>query len=295
MSTLERARVLLLIDKRGWAFDTLALAIQKHLGNEFHFTIAATDEKPVINDADYHIIHTFFDREQYHLPFVGGRVRIIKSVYSLYWNLEGMSPQELYLRFHREAHAMIVPNFKLLSLLSGLPVPVHLCPEGVDTDFFHPEYYALQGPLRVGWAGNPQRYIKRFSLLKDAAHGIGDLLAADGDKTPDEMLVFYNSVDVIACASYAEGTPRPLLEGMACGAFPVSFDVGIVPEVVTHAVNGLVVHDETVQGMHNALQWCNEHIEHVRGVRSLNVERIRALRSWQATLPALARVYRSVL
>ena len=66
------------------------------------------------------------------------------------------------------------------------------------------------------------------------------------------MARFYNSIDVICVASTAEGDPLPLVEGMACGCFPVCVDVGIVPELVQSGVNGLIV-DRTPAAFRAAL------------------------------------------
>ena len=291
----DRPRVLLLIDQRGWAFETIARAIERCLGDRFAFEIAATAEKPPIDESSFDIIHTFFDRERYHVPFVHGRARIVKSVYSEYWHFEGMTASELYDQFHHDAHAILVPNFKLLMLLRDLPVPVHIFPEGVDASLFAPRIRDRTEGFRVGWAGNPDRYIKRFEWLKKAAKGIGELFLATGDRTVDAMVDFYNDIDVIACSSQAEGSPRPILEGMACGAFPVSFDVGVVPEVVTPFVNGLIVEEESVEGLRSALTWCRDHLDHVRRARPLNVERMRATRRWESVVQSLAAIYHSLL
>jgi hypothetical protein len=43
---------------------------------------------------------------------------------------------------------------------------------------------------------------------------------------------YYNSIDVLLCASAMEGTPNPVLEAMACGVPVISTDVGVVPEVL---------------------------------------------------------------
>ncbi len=282
------------MDKPQWAFSLIAEAIVKHLSDRFSFEILARDNLPVIDESKYDIVHVFFESDIYHRPFLHGRAKIIKSVYSHYWEQAGWTPYELYERSLREAHAVTTPSMKLLELLHTLPVPVHLAQEGVDIDVFKP-LHTRTGALTVCWAGDPTRPIKRIQWLQEACDGLCELRLAEGKLTKEEMVRFYNDSDVVACSSIAEGCPRPLLEGMACGAFPVSFDVGVAPEVIDHKKNGLLVQDVSVQGLRSALLWCKENLDTVRGAGDLNAERIRGSRSWAAVLQPLAEVYSSVL
>jgi glycosyltransferase involved in cell wall biosynthesis len=47
-----------------------------------------------------------------------------------------------------------------------------------------------------------------------------------------EMLDFYSSFDIYICGSKSEGTPLPIIEAMASGLPIISFDVGIVSEIL---------------------------------------------------------------
>lgn len=50
-------------------------------------------------------------------------------------------------------------------------------------------------------------------------------------RTNEEMPKYYDSIDICVVVSSVEGTPRPIIEGMACGVPIITTDVGIVPEV----------------------------------------------------------------
>ncbi|KKW39115.1 MAG: hypothetical protein UY85_C0014G0018 [Candidatus Peribacteria bacterium GW2011_GWB1_54_5] len=290
-----RPHILLLIDQHHWAFGTLARAIRQHLSDHFAFTIAAVKDRPLIDDTQFDILHVFFEAETYHHRFLTGHAKVVKGVYSHKWEKErGLSAQELYHHYLREAHAIVIPNTKLLHSLAEIPPPVYLIPEGVDTDVFIPTSHR-SGPLKVGWAGKPNRDIKRLPWLQQACEGLCELSLATGDLTQEDMVHFYNTIDIIACSSEAEGSPRPLIEGMACGAFPVSFDVGIARELIDSEVNGLLIEEESVRSLRKALQWCKSHTEYIRSTAGKNVELMRATRSWQSTLPRLAEVYSSLL
>ena len=77
---------------------------------------------------------------------------------------------------------------------------------------------------------------------------------------------------MIAIASLAESQPLPLLEGMACGCFPVVTNVGIVPEMVAHGVNGLVV-ERSPEAFRDAFSWCERNLAAVRRAGRLNAAR----------------------
>lgn len=287
-------RVLLLVDRPDWAFSIIARAIVKHLGDRFDCTILARDDKPVIDESQFDIIHAFFESDVYHRPFLKGRAKIVKSIYSHYWQLEGYTPLSFYEKYLHEAHAITVPSLRLYQAFQHIPAPVFLCPEGVDCDTFRPTKKRT-GPLKVGWAGDPHRPIKRLDWIKKACEGVCELHLAQGGLSAEGMAEFYNNIDVIACTSIAEGCPRPLIEGMACGAFPVTFDVGVANEVIEHGNNGLIVRDVSIEGMRKALQWCAENTDTVRSFWDFNAARITGTRSWASTLQPLVQVYYSVL
>jgi glycosyltransferase involved in cell wall biosynthesis len=288
-------KVLLLIDTKNWAFATIAQALVTHLSSQFSFDILATEDRPVFDEGQYDIIHVFFETETYHLPFLSGHAKVVKSVYSHYWELNGETPEEFYKKHLGEADCITVPSLKLLRSLSVLPVPVALFPESIDTHLFQPEHKPREGALVVGWAGNATRPIKRLDWLRSACDSICTLRIADGHLSKEEMVDFYNSIDVIACSSRGEGGPCPILEGMSCGAFPVSFDVGIVQEVVESGVNGLIVEDVSVAGLRTALRWCAKHLEEVRAQSYQNTGIMRRHRDFSQTCERMARVYSSLL
>ena len=218
----------------------------------------------------------------------------MRSVYSHYWEEWGLSAPEFYKKYLDDAHAIAVPSQKLFALLKNLPPTVALTPEGVDIDLFH-HRRERTGPLVVGWAGDPSREIKRLPMLKAACEGHFPLRIADGSLTPAQMVDFYNEIDVIACSSIAEGCPRPILEGMACGCFPVTFDVGIASEVIDHEKNGIIVQEQSAEGLRRAFSQCTDRLADIRSGAAERAHEIATSRTWKHALPALGDLYRSLL
>ncbi|WP_054707051.1 glycosyltransferase [Bacillus sp. JCM 19041] len=55
------------------------------------------------------------------------------------------------------------------------------------------------------------------------------------------MVEFYQGLDCFICSSESEHIPLPVLEAAACGIPIISTCVGIVPELIMHNENGLIV------------------------------------------------------
>ena len=80
--------------------------------------------------------------------------------------------------------------------------------------------------------------------------GSGNRIRSLGER--NDMRRITAALDVVCCASYYEGFPNSLLEGMACGVCCVASDVGGVREVMGDA--GIVVADDTTGAFAHALQ-----------------------------------------
>lgn len=293
-SSRSKPGILLLIDEWNWAFHTIARAIMRHLSDRFDFEILCTADEPFIDESRYDIVHVFFETETYHRRFLNGKAKVLKGVYSHYWELEGKSTDEFYAASLSEADAIAVPSRKLMHLLQDIPCPVFLFPEGVDTTLFDERQDVTRTP-DIGWVGTDIP-VKRLQMIREACKEFGPLhTSIRNERTQEEMPGFYNSIAIIANASMAEGCPRPLLEGMACGAFPVMFDVGIAPELIRSGYNGLIVQEQSAAALRNAFEWCKQHPDIMERARPFNRELIRATRSWESVLPGLANIYDTLL
>ncbi|MBU0459042.1 glycosyltransferase [Patescibacteria group bacterium] len=290
----SKPRILLLADTRGWALHTIAGAVKHHLSDKFDFEIMFNSQKPIIDEKRYDLVHVLYAVDTHQSKYLNGKTRIIKSIYGHHWEEMGIDKITYYKKYLIEAHAITVPSLKLLSLMSDMPPVAFLFPEGVDIHVFQ-AYKRKKEEFTVGWAGNANRQCKRLNWLRQACDGICELKIASGSLSKYEMVEFYNRIDVIACSSEYEGAPRTMLEGMACGTFPVSFKVGIAPELINSDINGILVNDESIEGLRNAIIWCRNNLDYVRSTKHINAELIRATRSWECALQHLPDIYYSVL
>lgn len=120
-----------------------------------------------------------------------------------------------------------------------------------DLEMFFPEPGVKKSKkLIVGWTGSLTNHPGKrgfHEFIRPICNELADVelkvqAKEDNFITDDNrMRRFYNSLDLYICASRSEGTPRPVIEAAACGVPIISTDVGIVPELINHNINGWIV------------------------------------------------------
>jgi glycosyltransferase involved in cell wall biosynthesis len=70
-----------------------------------------------------------------------------------------------------------------------------------------------------------------------------------------EIASIYSSVDVCAVPSVSDNLPNTIKESMACGTPCVAFDVGGVPDMIEHKINGYLVTPEDTLEFGIGLAW----------------------------------------
>lgn len=109
-------------------------------------------------------------------------------------------------------------------------------------------YEALQGlklaqaqgvraRLAIAGSGPEEARLRRFA----ARLGLERDVSFAGPVSGAAKLELLGAADVLVLASYGEGLPYALLEGMAAGAAVIATRVGGVPDVVLNGVHGLLV------------------------------------------------------
>ncbi|MBU0766173.1 glycosyltransferase family 4 protein [Patescibacteria group bacterium] len=291
----HKPRITLLIDEPNWAFHTLARAIKSHLSQDFIFEIAIASLKLPLDLKDTDILHVFGAEQLYHLLFLQPHVKVVKSIYSHRWEIQrNESAEEFYNKYLLDAHALTASNRLLIHRLNNLPIPVALFCEGVDTNVFR-KATPRSGSIRVGWAGNSGDPIKNFSWVQKVCEELCELKIAEGQYGEREMVNFYHDIDIILCTSCAEGAPRPILEAMSCGRYPVSFSVGMVPEIIIPDEHGTIVNEFSVDALRSALKRCCKHPDMIRTIGQHNADWIRSTHTWDHTIHSIKDIYMSLL
>ena len=291
MKKNDPPRILLLIDVYDWAFHTLARGIQKQLEGTFSVDISTRNENP--HYSHYDLIHVF----GFGPNNIDEKCLVLKGLYNTTRTMSHTTLNEFLEEALIGTNALTVPIKSMYDEVRacGITMPIYFALEGVDTQKFSLSQ-APSGPLRVCWAGNTARATKRLRMIQKACKDLCELHIADGTLSEDEMVEFYQSMDIVLCASeIGEGCPRSLIEAASCGCFIVSFPVGVAPEVIQQETNGLLVKKETVAELRTALTWCIEHKDTVRGTRQSNHEYMRTTRDWSHIASQMSDIYQSML
>lgn len=294
--TMPLPRVWLVPYRRAWCYDITARALVRHLSHRFEFRLAYTDEIMAGQIEEWPadaIVDMWWHGTMHHrvAPY-----RVIKQVSSHRWRQQrwgSLKPGRMLSLFAGGAGAVVVPSHRLFAELATAAdhSDLHIAAKGFDPRLFANHDVRNGCELTVGWAGASEAKDKNVDTLVEA---FPDVRLADECLTQDEMGDFYNGCDVVAIASSAEGDPRPLIEGMACGCFPVTTDVGIVPELVEHGVNGLIVGREP-GAFELAFAWCAAHLETVRAAGRRNADMMARTRTWAHVAPMWGDVIESVV
>jgi hypothetical protein len=276
-----KPRILLLVDSPGWAYDTAAKAISAALADEFEFRIAYADQKPDLNEWPFDLVYVFWWGTIWHQKFASDPRLVMKEVSSHRWAepaFGSLSPKQAAESFLSDA-AVITATSKRLQAAFSPYREIYHTPNGFEPRLFYNQHQR-KGSLRIGWAGNQNDPCKGVNdILRPAAGDDFELVVAGGKLKHEQMAEFYNSVDVICVASTAEGEPLPLVEALACGCFPVAVNVGIVPELIRHGDNGLIV-DRSPAAFRSAFEWCEKNLAQVRSSGDANSLEMLQHRTW---------------
>jgi glycosyltransferase involved in cell wall biosynthesis/polysaccharide pyruvyl transferase WcaK-like protein len=294
---MKKPRILLLVDKPGWAFDVAAHAFIEHMSDAFEFKIEYVVQHPDLSLWPFDLIYVFFWGETYHQKFINDPRRIIKEVASHRWALEEnfglLTPSQMAQTYLLDAGTIVTISKRLQEMLSPFR-DVYWAPNGFEPERFN-NRKLRQGNLKIGWAGNLADPCKGVqNILIPAAGDDFDFQIAGGDTNYLEMSQFYNSIDVICIASTAEGEPLTLLEAMACGCYPVCVNVGIVPELIQSGRNGLIIEHSTA-AFQAAFQYCYMNIDKIRKAGEENSLMLLNIRQWGKTKKYWLEVFQTAL
>jgi hypothetical protein len=126
--------------------------------------------------------------------------------------------------------------------------------------------------LRVGWCGqvnqadpyNQKGFKWVAEPVMEQCKGFADFQVNTNDyKTAlsrEQMVEWYNNIDVFLCTSIAEGTPTTAMEAMMCGRPVVTTAVGDMPQIIRNGLNGWMVpgYLDAVSAQQTISQLCDQ-------------------------------------
>lgn len=90
------------------------------------------------------------------------------------------------------------------------------------------------------------------SVLPVSVHPMGYL------DEENKIALLYNAVDLFVTSSLEENLPNTIMEAMACGTPCVGFNIGGIPEMIDHLLNGYVAKYKDVEDLSQGIEWVLE-------------------------------------
>ena len=110
-----------------------------------------------------------------------------------------------------------------------------------------------------------------------------------------EMGEVFRGAQILVSPSIHDGTPNSLIEGMACGCFPVAGDLESIREWITHGQNGLLVNPNDPQSIADAILLGLEREDLRREAAGLNAKIISAKAEYGVNMEKVVEWYEAVM
>ncbi len=110
-----------------------------------------------------------------------------------------------------------------------------------------------------------------------------------------QMADVFRGAQIVVSPSIHDGTPNSLLEGMACGCFPVAGDLESIREWITHGQNGLLVNPNNPQAIADAILIALEREDLRREAAGLNAKIISARGEYTQNMKLVGEFYELVI
>lgn len=268
-------RVLLIIDKPGWSYDTIAKGLLRFNTNaRLVFDIVAINEGidyikrnhtnyDLVFAMGWTLIFSKKSKENYRelLTFLD-RSRLITGIHShRSWDQYSSLPEkcpsppkELVNKLSQLRQINIISR-RLYRIFRDAGLEnITLTENGVDTELFrstHPVNTDRQIPLIVGFSGST--YIPKHDYLKglsefilplnDIPNVVVKVLGGKGELQVErkDMPGLYNQTDLYICASTSEGFSQSVLEASSCGRGIISTRVGGCEDLLEEHKNGFFI------------------------------------------------------
>ena len=256
----SKPRVVLAIDRVGWAFHNIALELKQYC-TDFNITIVPYIESGNFNQVEADLVVCFWWGAIQRIKTNYKAKHYVSCLYDFYTMLDPNDPNKytpVWNKLKNISDTWIIGNNMLrehLHTIDNIHTPIYVCSDGVNTNMFGPT--ELPDRFTIGWSGNskmnPKQNNKGLAQIVEAARITNTpLVVRDtrGDinnaiKHEDMRDTFYKHISCYVCASKAEGTPNPVLESLACGKPVITTRVGITNEVVVEGDNGFFIDSPT--------------------------------------------------
>ncbi len=252
-------------DVDGWCIHGHALGLQKFAPKGMNVEIRAAAEADHQWRSSCQTLYdlylggvNFQSQPERHVACVGSHCWMHTAFNPKNWRTRGVNrtrnhERGLVLLSHLDA--VVCRNNALGEWAKPLCKSIGVFPGGIDPTIYFPKPRPLNAKLRVGFCGQVSGHPD--SDFKGAAETWGPLVERLGDRyefvantrthatrlNQQEMVEWFQSLDVFLCLSCADATPIPPYQAAACGAVVISTRVGQVADWKSLDYANLVVDD----------------------------------------------------
>jgi GT2 family glycosyltransferase len=263
---IKRKKVLLVCDSPGWAFERIAMKQKVFLSDSYDFTVTFSNQWEVFKTqllyTDWDAVIFLWRIPLFQLVREGViPAELMKKIgYCIYDHQGALGYSAEILALENLDVPVGVVNETLFESLKNSVKNLFLIPDGVDTGLFKPFKSLGENNQRilVGWSGNTKwggvDDVKGFSRviqpciekIKEKNLPIDfDIIDSSNGRIPQNFVAnTMKNWDVVICASRHEGTPNPILEGLASGLAIVSTSVGMTPELIREGAEIVLIPED---------------------------------------------------
>jgi glycosyltransferase involved in cell wall biosynthesis len=248
-------KILVRYDVDGWAFYRRARGLQRAASNTHEVVLRSTQAFTLKKELKRGYGAVLLCSMNQDWPdgtgarvvrFVGSHAWLYPEYDPADWRTKGVikdsRSQPMAAKILPKCHAVGVHNREQQVGLRQFNPHIEIMPYCVDQQVFRPkDRRGPSGKLRIGWCGQLGGGFGSFKglteLLLPVVAKLGELVVwrvNHGDHRyglrAEELVDWYNGIDLFLCTSVAEGGPQPPFEAAACGAAVLSTDVGQVSD-----------------------------------------------------------------
>lgn len=110
----------------------------------------------------------------------------------------------------------------------------------------------------------------------------------------EKMGEVFRGAQIVVSPSVHDGTPNSLIEGMACGCFPIAGDLESIREWITPGQNGLLVDPNDPQSIADAILLGLENEDLRRNAAGLNAKLISARAEYETNMKRVVEFYQNL-
>lgn len=182
--------------------------------------------------------------------------------------------------------------YNIYSNIKSIPKPAGIIMDTVDGEKFYPQnikrFDNIERTLNIGWVGNSSWNIndgnnidyKGFTTILEPviedlkrSYNIEGIYAdrKNGIIQNDDMKEYYSKIDILVCTSFCEGSPRPILEAIACGVPVISTDIGIVNEILGKKQREYILKERTKEALSKKITHLYKNRKYLKQLSNENI------------------------